>query len=77
MVPGFRTADEAQAEALFAEAWDEWLAERLDLSDPVLAEAVRAEIPLMGVAGFGESASLRGLARTLLWQRDLRPLTPR
>ena len=29
MVPGFRTADEAQAEALFAEAWDEWLAERL------------------------------------------------
>jgi ATP-dependent helicase/nuclease subunit A len=74
VVPGFRTADEAQAEALFAEAWDEWLAERLDASDPVLAEAVRAEIPLMGVAGFGESASLRGLARTLLWQRDLEPL---
>lgn len=75
VVPGFRTADEAQAEALFAEAWDEWLAERLDASDPVLAEAVRAEIPLMGVAGYGESASLRGLARTLLWQRDLGPLT--
>ena len=75
VVPGFRTADEAQAEALFAEAWDEWLAERLDASDPVLAEAVRAEIPLTGVAGFGESSSLRGLARTLLWQRDLRPLT--
>jgi ATP-dependent helicase/nuclease subunit A len=75
VVPGFRTADEAQAEALFSEAWDEWLAERLDASDPVLAETVRAEIPLMGVAGFGESSSLRGLARTLLWQRDLRPLT--
>jgi len=75
VVPGFRTADEAQAEALFAEAWDEWLAARLDASDPVLAEAVRAEIPLMGVAGYGESSSLRGLARTLLWQRDLRPLT--
>ena len=77
VVPGFRIADEAQAEALFAEAWDEWLSERLDASDPVLAEAVRAEIPLMGVAGFGESSSLRGLARTLLWQRDLRPLTSR
>ena len=75
VVPGFRTADEAQAEALFAEAWDEWLSERLDASDPVLADAVRAEIPLMGVAGFGESSSLRGLARTLLWQRDLQPLT--
>ncbi|HET9317782.1 MAG TPA: UvrD-helicase domain-containing protein [Vicinamibacteria bacterium] len=74
VVPGFRTADEAQAEALFAEAWDEWLAGRLDASDPVLAEAVRNEIPLMGVAGFGESSSLRGLARTLLWQRDLEPL---
>lgn len=72
--PGFRQADEAQAEALFAEAWDEWLQERLDASDPVLAETVRAEIPLMGVAGWGESQSLRGLARTLLWQRDLAPL---
>src|SRR4030095_13531952 len=74
VVPGFRQADEAPAEALFAEAWDEWLAERLDASDPVLADAVRAEIPLTGVRGYGESASLRGLARTLLWQRDLAPL---
>jgi ATP-dependent helicase/nuclease subunit A len=74
VAPGFRQADEAQAEALFAESWDEWLQERLDASDPVLAEAVRAEIPLMGVAGWGESQSLRGLARTLLWQRDLAPL---
>jgi ATP-dependent helicase/nuclease subunit A len=74
VTPGFRQADEAQAEALFAEAWDEWLQERLDASDPVLAETVRAEIPLMGVAGWGESQSLRGLARTLLWQRDLAPL---
>jgi ATP-dependent helicase/nuclease subunit A len=74
VTPGFRQADEAQAEALFSEAWDEWLQERLDASDPVLAETVRAEIPLMGVAGWGESQSLRGLARTLLWQRDLAPL---
>ena len=74
VAPGFRVIDESQAEALFGEAWDEWLVERLDEEDPVLAEAVRAHIPLVGVRGMGEATSLRGLARTLLWERDLAPL---
>ncbi len=74
VVPGFRVADEVQAEALFAEAWDEWLAERLDAGDPVLAEALRQDIPLAGNTDEGERSSLRGLARTLRWQRDLAPL---
>jgi ATP-dependent helicase/nuclease subunit A len=72
--PAFRVIDESQAEALFTESWEEWLLERLDEADPVLAEAVRAGIPLTGVRGMGEATSLRGLARTLLWERDLAPL---
>src|SRR5439155_1476309 len=48
VAPGFRVADEAEAESLFAQAWEEWLAERLDASDPVLAEALSREIPLEG-----------------------------
>ena len=75
VVPGFRTADEAQAEALFSEAWDEWLAERLDASDPVLAEAVRAR-PRRDEDSPKPATPMSGIsARTLLWQRDLRPLT--
>jgi ATP-dependent helicase/nuclease subunit A len=74
VVPGFRVADEAESEALFARAWEEWLAERLDASDPVLAEALSEEIPLQGGYEDQERASLRGLARTLRWERDLRPL---
>ena len=74
VVPGFRVADEAESEALFARAWEEWLAERLDASDPVLAEALSEEIPLQGGFEDQERASLRGLARTLRWERDLRPL---
>jgi ATP-dependent helicase/nuclease subunit A len=74
VAPGFRVADEAEAESLFAQAWEEWLAERLDASDPVLAEALSREIPLEGWMEEQERASLRGLARTLLWERDLRPL---
>jgi len=72
--PAFRVIDEAQADALFTESWDEWLLERLDDADPVLADAVRAHIPLTGYRGQGESTSLRGFARTLLWERDLFPL---
>src|SRR6185503_16828263 len=52
--PAFRVIDEPSADALFTEAWDEWLLERLDEGDPVLAEAVRAHIPLTGVRGMGE-----------------------
>jgi ATP-dependent helicase/nuclease subunit A len=74
VVPGFRVADEAESEALFARAWEEWLAERLDASDPVLAETLAQEIPLQGGYEDQERASLRGLARTLRWERDLRPL---
>ena len=74
VVPGFRVADEAQTEALFAEAWEEWLSERLAAGDLVLAEALRHEIPLAGAFEEQERASLRGLARTLLWERDLEPL---
>jgi ATP-dependent helicase/nuclease subunit A len=74
VAPGFRVIDESQADALFTEAWDEWLIERLDQADPVLAEAVREQIPLTGYRGAGEATSLRGLARSLLWERDLAPL---
>jgi ATP-dependent helicase/nuclease subunit A len=72
--PGFRTADEAESDLLFAEAWDEWLAERLVDGDATLLLAVEAEIPLEGFGAFGERTSLRGLARTLIEQRDLQPL---
>jgi ATP-dependent helicase/nuclease subunit A len=74
VVPGFRVADEAETDALFAAAWDSWLAERLDAGDPTLAEAVRADIPLESDFEYAEKRSLRGLARTLLEERDLAPL---
>ena len=71
VIPGFRVADEAQADMLFAEAWDEWLAERLLGGDEMLVEALDAGIPLEGESQWGERSSLRGFARTLLEQRDL------
>jgi ATP-dependent helicase/nuclease subunit A len=74
VTPGFRMTDEGEADALFGQAWDEWMAAALDAGRPALAAAVRMGIPLEGKAGFGEEASLRGLARTLLNQRDLEPL---
>jgi ATP-dependent helicase/nuclease subunit A len=74
VVPGFRVADEAEADLLFARAWEEWLAERLVGGDDVLLEALDRGIPLEGEGPWGERGSLRGLARTLLEQRDLRPL---
>ncbi len=73
VLPGFRMADEAQADALFAEAWEEWLGERLMGGDDVLLDALDRGIPLEG-DGWGERTSLRGLARTLLDQRDLLPV---
>ncbi len=73
VLPGFRMADEAQADALFAEAWEEWLGERLVGGDDVLLDALDRGIPLEG-NGWGERTSLRGLARTLLDQRDLAPV---
>ena len=73
VLPGFRMADEAEADALFAEAWEEWLGERLVGGDDVLLDALDRGIPLEG-DGWGERTSLRGLARTLLDQRDLEPV---
>jgi ATP-dependent exoDNAse (exonuclease V) beta subunit len=75
VVPGFRMADETEADVLFAEAWEEWLADRLTGTDDVLLEALDADIPLEGQRLYGERSSLRGLARQLVEQRDLRPLT--
>ncbi len=74
VLPGFRTADEAQADALFAEAWEEWLGERLGGGDDVLLDALDRGIPLEGEGPWGERTSLRGLARRLVDQRDLAPL---
>ena len=72
--PGFRVADEAETDRLFAEAWSEWLDSHLVQGDPVLAEALDRNIPLEGIFGYGERTSLRGFARLLLEQRDLEPL---
>jgi ATP-dependent helicase/nuclease subunit A len=72
--PGFRMADEAEADLMFADAWEEWLAESLVRGDGVLLEAMDRDIPLEGEGPFGERSSLRGLARTLIEQRDLEPL---
>ncbi len=74
VVPGFRMADEAEADVLFAQAWEEWLGERLTRGDDVLLEALDREIPLEAVGAWGQRTSLRGLARKLLEQRDLEPL---
>jgi ATP-dependent helicase/nuclease subunit A len=71
--PGFRVADDAEMDILFAEAWDEWLTARLVAGDATLMAAVDSGIPLEA-DGWGERSSLRGLARTLVDQRDLRPL---
>ncbi len=73
VLPGFRVADEAQTDAIFAEAWEGWLGERLSGGDDVLLDALDRGVPLEG-DGWGERTSLRGLARTLLDQRDLEPV---
>jgi len=75
VVPGFRVADETEADLLFAASWDEWLSRRLiGGRGELLLEALDAEIPLESVGPWGERTSLRGLCRRLLEQRDLRPL---
>ncbi len=73
VVPGFRTADEAESELLFAEAWDDWLTEALLTGHEAVLAALDQGIPLEA-EGTWERGSLRGLARTLVEQRDLRPL---
>jgi ATP-dependent helicase/nuclease subunit A len=74
VLPAFRMADEAQADALFADAWEEWLGERLGGGDDVLLDALDRGIPLEGEGPWGERTALRGLARRLVDQRDLEPL---
>ncbi|HEV7498565.1 MAG TPA: UvrD-helicase domain-containing protein, partial [Vicinamibacteria bacterium] len=71
--PGFRVADDAEMDLLFAAAWEEWRTERLVAGDATLMAAVDSGIPLEA-DGWGERTSLRGLARVLVDQRDLRPL---
>ncbi len=75
VVPGFRVADDAEMELLFAAAWEEWLAERFTSGDEVLLDALDQGIPLEAEGPYGDRTSLRGLARVLLDQRDLAPLT--
>jgi ATP-dependent helicase/nuclease subunit A len=74
VVPGFRVADEAETDLIFARAWEEWLLERLTHGDDVLLDALDQGVPLEAVTAWGERSSLRGLARVLLEQRDLAPL---
>jgi len=74
VLPGFRMADESESDVLFAAAWEEWLGERLTRGDEVLLEALDSGIPLEPVTAWGERTSLRGLARTLIEQRDLEPV---
>ncbi len=74
VLPGFRVADETEADRLFTAAWEEWLGEHLAGGDEVLLDALDRGIPLEGEGPWGERGSLRGLARTLLEQRDLQPL---
>jgi ATP-dependent exoDNAse (exonuclease V) beta subunit len=74
VLPGFRVADEAEADLLFAEAWDEWIAGRLEEGDETILDAMDQEIPLTGTGTWDDRLSLRGLARSLIEQRDLEPL---
>jgi ATP-dependent helicase/nuclease subunit A len=72
--PGFRMADETEADLLFGESWEEWLADALLGSNEALVDALEADIPLEAQSSWGERSSLRGLARALMEQRDLEPL---
>jgi len=74
VTPGFEVMDDARTDALFAEAWEQWLSDSLAAGDDLILEAMDHGIPLEGQGRFGERGSLRGLARALLEQRDLRPL---
>jgi len=74
VMPGFRVADDAESELVFTEAWNDWLANRLNNADPALMDALDEEIPLEGFSEYDDRSSLRGLARVLVDQRDLTPL---
>jgi ATP-dependent helicase/nuclease subunit A len=74
VVPGFRVADEAETDLLFADAWDEWIAARLETGDDAVLAALDADIPIAGRSEYEDRLSLRGLARSLIDQRDLEPL---
>jgi ATP-dependent helicase/nuclease subunit A len=74
VVPGFRMADETEADVLFAASWEEWLGDRLTHGDEVLLEALDRGIPLEAQTAWGERTTLRGLARVLVDQRDLVPV---
>ena len=74
VVPGFRTADDAESEILFAEAWEGWLTDALLEGHDVVMAALEHQIPFTSEGPYGERGSLRGLARTLVDQRDLEPL---
>ena len=75
VVPGFRVADESEADLLFAEAWDEWIAVQLEHGDDTILAAIDHDIPIAGRSEYEDRLSLRGLARSLIDQRDLAPLT--
>src|SRR5687767_6370858 len=74
VVPGFRTADDAESELLFAEAWEGWLTDALLSGHDVVMAALDHGIPFESEGPYGERGSLRGLAHTLVEQRDLKPL---
>jgi ATP-dependent helicase/nuclease subunit A len=74
VVPGFRVIEEAESDLLFAEAWDEWLGEQLEHGDDAVLAALDNGIPLSGRSEWEDASSLRGLARSLIRQRDLEPL---
>ena len=73
VTPGFRVADEALADFIFDEAWDEWLQDRLTGRDDLLESVILSRIPLERTAPMGDPMTLRKLARRLIAQRDLAP----
>ena len=73
VTPGFRVADEALADFIFDEAWDEWLQDRLTGRDDLLESVILSRIPLERTAPIGDPMTLRKLARRLIAQRDLAP----
>ncbi len=73
VTPGFRVADEALADFIFEEAWEEWLQDRLTGRDDLLEAVILSRIPLEKTSPVGDPMTLRKLARRLVWQRDLAP----
>jgi len=71
--PGFRVCDEALADFIFEEAWEEWLQDRLTGNDDLLEAVILSRIPLEKTSPMGDPMTLRKLARRLVSQRDLDP----